>query len=91
MTDAEIVGLVNDSLVEEFELEPAAMLPEAAIFADLGLDSLDIVDMVVVLEGALGIKIRDDEGLREIRTLGDIHHFILQKKRETGAQPVICE
>ncbi|MCK5540642.1 MAG: acyl carrier protein, partial [Deltaproteobacteria bacterium] len=49
------------------------------------LDSLDIVDMVVVLEEALGIKIRDDEGLREIRTLGDIHQFILQKKRETEA------
>ena len=85
MTDAEIISLVNDSLVEEFELESSAMVSEAEIFADLGLDSLDIVDMVVVLEGALGIKIRDDAGLREIRTLGDIYQFILQKKRETEA------
>ena len=83
MTDAEIISLVNDLLVEEFELESSAMLSEAEIFDDLGLDSLDIVDMVVVLEGALGIRIRDDEGLREIRTLGDIHRFVLQKKRET--------
>jgi len=82
MTDAEIISLINDSLVEEFELESSGMVSEAEIFADLGLDSLDIVDMVVVLEGALGIKIRDDEGLREIRTLGDIHRFIFQKKRE---------
>ena len=85
MTDAEIISLVNDSLVEEFELEISAMVSEAHIFDDLGLDSLDIVDMVVVLEGALGIRIRDDEGLREIRTLGDIHRFILQKKREAEA------
>ena len=85
MTDAEIISLVNDSLIEEFELEGSAMLSEAEIFADLGLDSLDIVDMVVVLEGALGIRIRDDEGLREIRTPGDIHRFVLQKKRETEA------
>ncbi len=85
MTDAEIISLVNDSLVEEFELESSVMLSEAEIFDDLGLDSLDIVDMVVVLEGALEIKIRDDEGLREIRTLGDIHRFILQKKREKEA------
>ena len=83
MMDAEIISLINDSLVEEFELESSAMVSEAEIFDDLGLDSLDIVDMVVVLEGALGIKIRDDEGLREIRTLGDIHRFVLQKKRET--------
>ncbi len=85
MTDAEIISLVNDSLIEEFELENSVMVSEAEIFADLGLDSLDIVDMVVVLEGALGIKIRDDEALREIRTLGDIHNFILQKKREKAA------
>lgn len=85
MTDAEIISLVNDALVEEFELENSAMVSEAEIFDDMGLDSLDIVDMVVVLEESLGIKIRDDEGLREIRTLGDIHRFILQKKRETEA------
>ena len=85
MTDAEIISLIDDTLIEEFELEGSAMLSEAKIFDDLGLDSLDIVDMVVVLEGALGIRIRDDEGLREIRTLGDIHRFVLQKKRETEA------
>ena len=85
MTDAEIISLINNSLVEEFELESSAMVSEAEIFDDLGLDSLDIVDMVVVLEGSLGIKIRDDEGLREIRTLGDIHRFILLKKRETAS------
>ena len=87
MTDVEIISLINDSLVEEFELESSAMVSEAEIFADLGLDSLDIVDMVVVLEGALGVKIRDDEGLREIRTLGDIHRFILHKKREKAVAP----
>ncbi|MCK5682050.1 acyl carrier protein [bacterium] len=83
MTDVEIISLVNDSLIEEFELDESAMVSEAEIFADLGLDSLDIVDMVVVLEGLLEIKIRDDEGLREIRTLGDIHRFVITKKRET--------
>lgn len=83
MTDAEIVSLVDNSLIEEFELEESAMLDDAEIFTDLGLDSLDIVDMVVVLEGALKIKIRDDAGLREIRTLGDIHRFVINKKRET--------
>ncbi|HDS16458.1 MAG TPA: acyl carrier protein [Proteobacteria bacterium] len=83
MTDTEIISLVNQTLAEEFELEEAALRPTAEIFADLGLDSLDIVDMVVVLEGAFGIKIRDAEGLREIRTLGDIHRFVLARKRKS--------
>ncbi len=86
MTDGEIISLVNQSLIEEFELEESAMVPEAEIFADLGLDSLDIVDMVVVLEATLKIKIRDDAGLREIRTLGDIHQFVIAKKEAMAAE-----
>lgn len=85
MTDNEAITLINQSLINEFELDPGAMLPEAEIFADLGLDSLDIVDMVVVLEGAFGIKIRDEEGLKEIRTLGDIHDFVLARRPGGGA------
>ena len=56
--------------------------PEALILDDLELDSLDIVDMVVVLENAFQFKIREEEALREIRTLGDIHNFVLTKRRE---------
>ena len=47
----------------------------------LGLDSLDTVDMVIVLEKAFGFKIREEKEIREIRTLGDIHGFVIRKKR----------
>ena len=50
MTDQEIIVLINLTLAEEFELKVEDMKPEALIFDDLELDSLDIVDMVVVLE-----------------------------------------
>jgi acyl carrier protein len=81
MTDAEIIARIDQVLAEEFELEAEQMQPEAEIFADLGLDSLDIVDMVVVLENAMGVKIRDEKALREIRTLGDIHNFVIARKQ----------
>lgn len=81
MTDQEIIDLINASLAEEFELDPANMNPDANIYEDLGLDSLDTVDMVVVLEGAFNFKIREEDGIREIRTLGDIHRFVIDKKR----------
>ena len=83
MTEMEIVELINTSLAEEFELNREVLKPEALIFDDLELDSLDIVDMVVVLENAFQFKIREEEALREIRTLGDIHNFVLNKRRET--------
>jgi acyl carrier protein len=82
MNDGEIISLINVTLAEEFELNSADMTPEAHIFEDLGLDSLDIVDMVVVLEKAFQFKIREEEAIREIRTLGEVHQFVLSKKHE---------
>ncbi len=72
MTDQEIVSTINSSLAEEFELNPEHMVPEAIIYEDLGLDSLDIVDLVIVLESAFGFKIREEAAVRQIRTLGRI-------------------
>lgn len=82
MTDQEITELIDSSLAEEFELDHAAMTPEASFYDDLGLDSLDIVDMVIVLEGAFGFKIREEEAMRSIRTLGDLHQFVIVKRRK---------
>jgi acyl carrier protein len=81
MTDQEIIALIDSSLAEEFELDPQVMTPETTLYDDLGLDSLDTVDMVIVLEGAFGFKIREEEAIRQIRTLGDIHRFVIDKKR----------
>lgn len=81
MTDQEIIDLINTSLAEEFELDPADMKPEANLYEELGLDSLDAVDMVVVLESAFKFKIREEDTIREIRTLDDIYRFVIFKKR----------
>ena len=86
MTDQEIIDLINTSLSEEFELDLSEMNPEAHLFDDLELDSLDIVDMVVVLESAFQFKIREEESIRKIRTLGDIHRFVINKKEELDKQ-----
>ena len=79
MTEAEVIELIDSSLAEEFELDRAEMTPEANLYEDLGLDSLDTVDMVIVLEGAFNFKIREEEAIRAIRTLDDIHQFVLGK------------
>lgn len=79
MTESEIIEKVNAVLAEEFELDPAAMTPGADLYTDLGLDSLDAVDMVIVLENAFAVKIRDDDKIKEIRSLTDLHRFIAAK------------
>ncbi len=76
MDSKEIQKMVNEVFEESFEIENKDLSAEKGIFVDLGLDSLDIVDLVVALQKKFGVKIRDDNRVREIRTLGDIYTFI---------------
>jgi acyl carrier protein len=85
MTEQEIINLTNDVFEESFEIEKERLKPEMNIFQDLGLDSLDVVDLVVALQEKFGVKIRNDERIKNIRTLGDIHKFILSLKAEAAS------
>jgi len=82
MTDAEVIALANKTIAEEFELSESEIVPKAHLIDDLKLDSLDFVDMVVVLQNAFSIKLRDDSAVREVRTVDDIHQLLLRKKNE---------
>ncbi|MEI7946734.1 MAG: acyl carrier protein [bacterium] len=76
MTREEIVSIINNVFEDSFEIEPERLVPDANIFLDLGLDSLDTVDLVVAIQKKFGVQVRDDERVRSIRTLGDVYHFI---------------
>jgi acyl carrier protein len=84
MIDQEIINKINKVFEESFEIEKERLVPQAHIFTDLGLDSLDIVDLVVALQNAFGVKIRNEEKVRDIRTLQDIYQFISSLKNEEG-------
>lgn len=76
MNNSDIEKIVNAALSKEFELDLDDLVPSAHIRDDLGLDSLDIVDMVIVLEKAFNFKLHNKEPLAKIQTLGDIYAFI---------------
>ncbi len=76
MTEEEIEKKVNEVFEESFEISPDRLKPEMQIFDDLGLDSLDIVDLIVALQKKFKVQIRDDERVRQIRKLEDIYRFI---------------
>ncbi len=76
MTRQDIIKLVNDVFTEQFELEPEKLTPEKNLFEDLGLDSLDIVDLLVELHKTFGVALRQNEGIRRVRTLGDVYDFL---------------
>ena len=76
MTKDEIIKITNETLAKEFELDLARMKPEAHFFNDLGLDSLDAVDMVIVLEQAFKTKMRANYEVGKILTLNDLYNYI---------------
>jgi acyl carrier protein len=82
MTEYEVIATINQVFEEDFEIEPERLSPEMNIFDDLELDSLDIVDLVVAIQKKFGVRIRDDERVRGIRTLGDIYRFVLTLQDE---------
>lgn len=82
MTNEEIVQTVNKAFAAEFEIEEEKLVPEAVIRDDLGLDSLDIVDMIIVLEQAFAFKLPDRSAVASITTLGDLYAFIKNLKDE---------
>ncbi|MCI0569811.1 MAG: acyl carrier protein [Myxococcaceae bacterium] len=75
------IQTVNETLINEFEVEPSKVVPEAHMREDLGLDSLDAVDLVVALEKALKVQIPEAVA-REMRTVGDVHAYIVKVASE---------
>ena len=76
ISEEQVRRRVMQIMAEEFELEPELLQPDATLYEDLGLDSLDAVDMVVALEKAFGMKMTDEEAVRAVRTLGDLFDLV---------------
>lgn len=75
ITRDEIIARVNRALIEEFELEPDSMSHEETM-QGLGLDSLDYIDMIIVLENEFGFRLEDKSVISDIRSLNDVYDFI---------------
>ena len=82
MEKQDIVSGVNEVFCDEFELSGEDLVPEAYIFDDLGLDSLDVVDLIVALQKKFGVQVRDDERVREVRTLQDLYDYLARIRDE---------
>lgn len=78
MTKEEIIDRINGFLVEEFEVDPENIKPEANLKETLQLDSLDYVDLVVEIESNFGFKVKPEDFL-EIQIFQDFYDYIIQK------------
>ena len=62
-------------IVEQFDVDESLVTPEADMQEDLGVDSLDVVDLIVIISEGFDIEI-PDEVVDNIKTVGDIVAYI---------------
>ncbi len=84
MADQQIIDKVNAIMIRDFEVAPALLAPEARLKEDLGLDSLDGVDMVVAAEREFAVRI-DEEQARSIRTLQELYDCVTRSPPAPGS------
>ncbi|MBP5246970.1 MAG: acyl carrier protein [Fibrobacter sp.] len=71
MDKQQIYNKIRDALIEDFELKPEKVVPEARLYEDLNLDSIDAVDLIVKLKSFIPRNI-DPEVFKSMRTLQDV-------------------
>ncbi|MBP7780608.1 MAG: acyl carrier protein [Paludibacteraceae bacterium] len=70
-----IINKINDGLANEFEKDAATFLPDADMRQTLELDSLDMVDLVVLIEEDFGIKVKKED-FSSIKTFKNLYDFL---------------
>ncbi len=80
MSREDVVLRVNDFLIDEFELEEEQLIPDALMKEDLDIESLDFVDIAVIIERDFGLKVTSEQMIK-IKKLEDLYNFILEHSK----------
>lgn len=75
MSKDELSKRFHELLVERFELDPGQIRPEARLYEDLDLDSIDAIDLAIVVRELTGKKVTPQE-FRNVRTVADVEREI---------------
>ena len=71
MTEQEIRDRLSEILVQQFEIDADDVQPQAHLYDDLGIDSIDAVDLIVRLKEITGLRI-PPEDFKNVRTVEDV-------------------
>ncbi len=78
MERKEIEAKVREFMVEDLEIDKEKIKPEARLKEDIGIDSLDFVDIVVIVERKFGFKIKTEE-MANVKTFNQFCDYIERK------------
>lgn len=78
MERAEMIAKINHFLVEDFEVEAEDIKPESKLKETLDLDSLDYIDLIVVIESNFGFKVKPED-FQSMETIEDFYNYVAQR------------
>ena len=78
MTNNEIIEKIHEILIEEFEVDAEKLVPEANLKEALGLDSLDYIDLVVLIESNFSFKVKPED-FTDIATYQDFCNYVVSR------------
>ncbi len=81
MTEQEIIAKINEVLADEFEADVNDITPESSLMETLELDSLDLVDVVVLIDKNFGVQLKGPDFVG-IATFQDFYQLIMTKLNE---------
>ena len=67
---------IVEMMCEQFDLTPDAISEDTSFVEDLGIDSLDVVELVMEMEDAFGLDEIPEEDLKKMRTVGDLVEYV---------------
>jgi len=78
MQDNDIIKKINQLLIEDIEIEESQISPSADLKKDLGIDSLDFVDLFVIVENNFGFKMKAED-MTEVKKLQDFYDYVIRR------------
>ncbi|KRG71149.1 acyl carrier protein [Pseudoxanthomonas dokdonensis] len=84
MTKNELFQRIATILHDTFEIDPVRITPEARLYDDLDIDSIDAVDLIVQLKPLLGRSLQPDS-FKAVRTVQDVVDVLFGLIREQAA------
>ena len=78
MTATAVAEKVRSALARELKRDPATIAPEQALREDLGLNSLDAIELMFKVEEEFDLEIPDAD-LQRLRTVGDLVSYLEER------------
>ena len=72
---------LKNLLVDELQIDPALITPDAELSSDLGINSIELADLVMLCEDKFGVEIKDED-IYKFVNIGDVVKYLEENAKK---------